>query len=217
MLKPGFAIRDNTGSESEGNESWDTLLDISRHNDVWRQLEAWTGLVTQRRPNATHWVNEPVTVPANNFSVAVKSCSGVVFLGIVNTPLDPPTLQLISSLPLRRLYANLDGIIRPAGVDFRSPLFNQLTHLNIFGTEITDAWPKNLASLPCLTHLSTYWFYGANPPFRGFLAECKLLTVLVLIFIMHEHDRIVAWEDFKYFGDDPRSVLMVVRDYLGDW
>jgi hypothetical protein len=140
-----------------------------------------------------------------------------VFLGIVNTPLDPPTLQLISSLPLRRLYANLDGIIRPAGVDFRSPLFNQLTHLNIFGTEITDAWPKNLASLPCLTHLSTYWLYGANPPFRGFLAECKLLTVLVLIFIMHEHDRIVAWEDFKYFGDDPRSVLMVVRDYLGDW
>jgi hypothetical protein len=50
-----------------------SLLQISRHNDVWRQLEAWTGLVTQRRPNATHWVNEPVTVPANNFSVAVKS------------------------------------------------------------------------------------------------------------------------------------------------
>ncbi|KAJ7907997.1 hypothetical protein B0H13DRAFT_1879100 [Mycena leptocephala] len=130
--------------------------------------------------------------------------------------LEVPPLRLISSLPLRRLSANLDRIFRPAGVDFPSPLFNQLTHLNIFGTEITDTWPKNLANLPCLTHLSTYWFYGANPPFRGVLAECKLLTVLVLIF-MHEHDRIVAWEDFKCFGDAPRSVLMVVRDYLGDW
>jgi hypothetical protein len=128
---------------------------------------------------------------------------------------DPPPLQLISSLPLRRLSANLDELFGHAGVDFRNSLFNQLTHLSIFGTDITDTWPKNLGSLPCLTHLSIYWFNGANPPFRGILAECKLLEVLLLIFV-DEYEK-ESWENYRYFGEDPRSILILVTRFLVDW
>jgi hypothetical protein len=48
MLKPGFAIRDNTSSESEGNESRDTLLDVSAEDvDLCMIRDKWIYLLSR--------------------------------------------------------------------------------------------------------------------------------------------------------------------------
>ncbi|KAJ6586094.1 hypothetical protein B0H19DRAFT_1111311 [Mycena capillaripes] len=153
---------------------------------------------------------------ANTMSI-LSGCSGIVRLSIFKNGPDPALLPLLAEMPLLRLSVDLDTFFGHQRIDFTNPLFNRLTHLGMFGTNIGGKMGVDLGALPCLTHLSTYFrIKGVESLFYGALASCKTLEALVLIFV-DETDRKQVVDQLQFLADDPRSVVAVVTSFLGDW
>ncbi|KAJ7176965.1 hypothetical protein C8R46DRAFT_1213535 [Mycena filopes] len=162
-------------------------------------------------------------VSSDTVAPLLSKCSGTQYLAIYQTPLDPTQLPLIAAMPVRRLSVDLTALFgRRAEIDLRHSLFQRLTHWDIFETDLEDSWMAGLAALPCLTHISfntdlTLGVHQDEPTFfRTLLADCKSLEVLILVFLSKEERQHII-QDYTYFGEDPRSVLMVVGDFLADW
>ncbi|KAJ7485726.1 hypothetical protein FB451DRAFT_1363557 [Mycena latifolia] len=141
-------------------------------------------------------------------------CTGIQTLALVRYRDDPELLRDLEALgDLRRLTANLgdQGIFDAVeSMDLRSPIFSNITHLDLFddftGIAELSYW-TDLTLLPALTHLSLF------APHRTFIVEflqgCKKLQALVY----HTHFEFVT-STMKELSNkisiaDPRFVLMV--------
>ncbi|KAF7341113.1 hypothetical protein MVEN_01845500 [Mycena venus] len=157
-------------------------------------------------------------VPGSDIGRILSGCRRVESLALFQTDPEPSWLPFITAMPLRQLSANVDPLFGRPGVDLGHSLFAQLTHLDFFETPVSDDWVTGVCRLPCLTHLSfTFEAPGdiATVPFPQILASCTSLKVLI-VFFSSEHDR-ERFDQWQYFCDDPRSVTMVVDDFLEDW
>ncbi|KAJ7650480.1 hypothetical protein FB45DRAFT_1017867 [Roridomyces roridus] len=107
-------------------------------------------------------------------------------------------LDLLGSLPLRRLYCCVEDPLHSVTPDFTHPIFAQLTHLEIFPgtTPSVSAW-AGLALIPNLTHLafSDHDFVELVP---NLLQSFKFLRVVILL-------------------ADPSRIAMSCNNYTRDW
>lgn len=91
-------------------------------------------------------------------------------------------LDVVGSLPLRRLHCRLEDLFMFQPIDLAHQLFSRLTHLELFpgDTPTSVAW-AGLAALPNLNHLS---FSGLEflRLVLEFVWTCKSLRVLIFLF-----------------------------------
>ncbi|KAJ6448325.1 hypothetical protein C8R45DRAFT_850381 [Mycena sanguinolenta] len=162
-------------------------------------------------------------VPSSAAALILSRCSGALRLALFQpgTPDSNSWLPSIAAMSLVQISVDVNPLFGNSGVDFRHDSFARLAHLDLFEIPTSESWATDLCQLPCLTHLSFNFdwedYAEANidaTSCRLILTGCKSLNVLVLVF-MDESGR----EEFdcKYFSNDPRSVTMVVADFLGDW
>ncbi|KAJ7499949.1 hypothetical protein FB451DRAFT_1207059 [Mycena latifolia] len=140
--------------------------------------------------------------------------TGAVGLALFQIALTPIFLPPITAMPLERFAVDLELLFGKSGVDFGHTLFSRLTHLDMFDSTPLDAWAVAFGQLPHLTHLSVW--PGKPAFFRGVLQHCAQLEVLALVFT-DQYGLQEGLEEYRFFGDDPRSVLMSVDDFLNDW
>ncbi|KAF8645119.1 hypothetical protein AX16_007948 [Volvariella volvacea WC 439] len=117
--------------------------------------------------------------------------------------LTPKTISWISGLPLKRLSVHIEDLFRDGTLDFRHPVFFNITHLDIL--DDIDFWGRldELPLLPDLTHLS---LNGPNVDYATvdhILKNCKRLRVL---FLVHGN---------KYLDTLPQDRRIVVPEHLG--
>ncbi|KAJ7154502.1 hypothetical protein C8R46DRAFT_1117539 [Mycena filopes] len=130
----------------------------------------------------------------------------------------PTHLPLLNAMPLRRLSVLLQLLFpSPVEKDVTLPLFANITHLDIFYylNEPWESWSK-LAKMPNLSHLSFHDHYISNAICQGVLKQCKSLEVLAIVFTTRDALRKQAPKRAP-LGADPRFVMMLLADYLGDW
>ncbi|KAJ7493076.1 hypothetical protein B0H11DRAFT_2007107 [Mycena galericulata] len=141
----------------------------------------------------------------------ISACSGVQNLYITNVLLHTSTRMYFpghDTMPLTRLYCDRGDIFAPQYPPFAHPLFATITHLELFHLDDDDESRKNLALLPHLTHLA-YDAYSLRS-WKQLLEECKSLRVLICIrWQSPRHDQPVV--------EDPRFVMMWVKEYIADW
>lgn len=152
-------------------------------------------------------------------SVAIlilSRCSGTMDLAL-HCSLGPSFLPIVAILPSQRLSASLYELFGGGEVDFSHVLFTQITHIEIFGTPLSNDFVVGLGQLPRLTHLSFIlpflWsdkdgFYATL--FLGVLASCSRLEALFLVFWGLKE--IASYNHFA--PDDSRSILMLVDDSM---
>ncbi|KAJ7719281.1 hypothetical protein B0H16DRAFT_1571743 [Mycena metata] len=130
----------------------------------------------------------------------------------------PIHLPLLNAMPLRRLSVLLQLLFpSPAEKDFTLPLFANITHLDIFYyiSEPWESWSK-LAKIPHLSHLSIHDHYISNAICQGILKHCRSLQVLANVFTTRDTLRKQAPKRAP-LAADPRFVMMLLSDFLGDW
>ncbi|KAJ7748657.1 hypothetical protein B0H16DRAFT_1692107 [Mycena metata] len=115
-------------------------------------------------------------------------------------------IHLISSLPLKHLYAPPEEIVQMLG-----PTFAHLTHLEIFDTpQDRSLWLDKLASLPRLTHLAFH--DRLDTLFPQLLRECTGLRVLICLAGLG-----TSYEGAVELAQDVRFVAMRCDNYVQDW
>lgn len=138
-----------------------------------------------------------------------------------------PFPDAMAHMPLRRLAADLEPLLRGRPIDMGHRVFSRLTHLDLFDindyASPQDEWPARLAALPSLTYLSfNFPLFSIHRDHRpllcGVLAQCENLEVLALVCgdprLMRSK---VDDETYAYFEGDARAVFMLADDFLGDW
>lgn len=154
----------------------------------------------------------------------LSRCTGTSNLALFIGDLHPEFLPLMTIIPLVRLSTNLGRLFGSARVDFDHPVFAHITHLDIFDSDTSPPhnWPVALGRLPCLTHISfnfpVDWIHTNYHRrfFQDVLAHCSFLKVLVLMGDDGD-DLHFLKSHYEYFGEDTRSVLMTMEDYVEDW
>ncbi|KAJ7173007.1 hypothetical protein C8R43DRAFT_978188 [Mycena crocata] len=156
----------------------------------------------------------------SDFDSVLASCSAVHDLAITGG--NPSHLSSISAMPLKRLAIHLINIFpkRPAG-NFKHSLFAGVTHLYLIDDIAEASWEdwKDLALLPCLTHLA-FLIDISFPIFQGALAACPKLQALV---VLCSPDRIREpnWEGrvlLEPLAHDTRFVVMQYAAHdVDDW
>ncbi|KAK7038317.1 hypothetical protein R3P38DRAFT_2905605 [Favolaschia claudopus] len=147
-------------------------------------------------------------------------CTRVSHLALFGISTEPAWLSMIAEMPLLEISSSIDGFFTPLGVDFHHPLFNTLSHLDLFEAPASAGWVDVLCSLPRLTHLSFNSDTSLeNVSFREILAKGTSLQVLVLVVgsIQEIESEDYPFSEYRYFADDCRSVIMLVEDCLRDW
>jgi hypothetical protein len=127
-------------------------------------------------------------------------------------------LRPLKALRLQRLYVFMQLLFPPPIFkDFDLPFFANITHFDIwyFIGERWYFWSK-LAKMPRLTHLSFHNHWLPNDVFQGALEHCKLLKVLALVYTCPKALRAES-PDRAELATDPRFLMILVSDYLGDW
>ncbi|KAJ6542196.1 hypothetical protein DFH09DRAFT_46827 [Mycena vulgaris] len=145
----------------------------------------------------------------------LSKCSGIVGLGLAHVSAEPALLPVLARLPLVRLAVAPEVLFGSFGVDFGHAMFSRLTHLDLYYSFPSDAWQIGLSQIPNLTHLSFSCL--AQPAFfRGVLAYCTGLEIFALVFqdVYSLEDRV---QEYKFFEEDSRAVLMIVDSFLQDW
>ncbi|KAJ7183010.1 hypothetical protein C8R43DRAFT_1229218 [Mycena crocata] len=147
-------------------------------------------------------------VPLETAKSVLAGYSEIEDLWIPNDDMSP-SLLVISSLRLKRLYCYCEELFPERPVDFTHPLFSQITHLELFGGKEIDNC-RGLVLIPHLTHLS---FNSSSflPLFPVLLDTCKLLQVLVIL------ERRSSAPGMGDFPDNPRFVSMACNRYVEDW
>ncbi|KAJ7879058.1 hypothetical protein B0H14DRAFT_1622777 [Mycena olivaceomarginata] len=119
---------------------------------------------------------------------------------------------------LRQLSADINPLFIRDRVDFNHSIFAGITHLDMFETPLSENRVTDICCLPRLTHLS-FNFDSSGPSVdivhvHHIIANSKSLEVLVLIFGDVDHQ--AEFDDlYQCFGDDPRSVVVSVPDFIG--
>ncbi|KAF7364063.1 hypothetical protein MSAN_01065100 [Mycena sanguinolenta] len=147
-------------------------------------------------------------------------CTGVHRLAIFQTPPDSSWLPMIATMGVLQISMDINSLFGPSGVDFHHNIFARLTHLDLFELPTSKSWVADMCGLPCLTHLSFNFDSERRKNISAtacqlILAECESLEALILIF-SNPIDR-SEFGGCQYFSDDPRSVTIVVDDFLEDW
>ncbi|KAJ7625726.1 hypothetical protein FB45DRAFT_1005066 [Roridomyces roridus] len=126
-----------------------------------------------------------------------------------NTPL----LAVLGTLPLQRLSI----YFRRGAMDFSSPFFVRLTHLDLPGAH-SDRWAdwEPLALLPQLTHLSFSEDFHSTPIFKNLLQYCPSLQALVVLFSAPALLNLLAGV-LRVGVPDARFVVLLVLDRDEDW
>ncbi|KAJ6589598.1 hypothetical protein B0H19DRAFT_1104232, partial [Mycena capillaripes] len=159
-------------------------------------------------------------LPRKEVMIKILSvCDATVNLMIFHGNADASLLPLLGTLPLQRLTIDLSSLFRCGAVtrdsalevDFSHPLFSQITHLHLldFHESGWECW-QGLAQLPRFTHLAITHRQIANSVYRGVLAHCKSLEVLIYLNAHHPQigPDILA---------DPRFVMFSLKEFRGDW
>ncbi|KAJ6501848.1 hypothetical protein C8R45DRAFT_1189617 [Mycena sanguinolenta] len=158
-------------------------------------------------------------VPENTTALILPRCSGAFRLAIFQISPDPSWVPMIATMGLQHISVDINPLFGDSEVDLHHHAFSRLSHLDLFEVPTSKNWVIDICGFPRLTHLS----FNFNIEHRNIdaaacrliLAECKSLEVLVLIFSgEHRRDK---FHGCRYFADDPRSVTMVVHDFLEDW
>ncbi|KAF8199370.1 hypothetical protein K438DRAFT_2016119 [Mycena galopus ATCC 62051] len=130
-------------------------------------------------------------------------------------------LACLARLPLQRISFNTTQLFPdPARRDFTHPLFARVTHLDICDLNIENwtAW-SGLAQIPHLTHLAFHENFAhppANRVYRGALDHCPALEVLAIS--SYSRTLLSNWDFTRQeCRDDPRFVMILVRDTMADW
>ncbi|KAJ7125818.1 hypothetical protein C8R43DRAFT_1029339 [Mycena crocata] len=138
----------------------------------------------------------------------------------VTHPGGPNVLPLLGAMTLQRLSIALPYFFPAlAALDFSLPLFDRLTHLDLWEWRGGD-WPvwSGLALIPGLTHLAFHDRFFSESVCYGALAHCPHLQVLVLVCessaVLND---IVNDDAYSDAHSDPRLVALIVPDRLGDW
>ncbi|KAJ6529223.1 hypothetical protein B0H19DRAFT_1193455 [Mycena capillaripes] len=134
---------------------------------------------------------------------------------------DEAHLDRLARLPLQRLSVYLQLLFPPpAEKDFGHPLFANITHLDIWYTmrdsKRWESWSK-LALIPRLSHLSFHDDHISPAVHRGALKHCKFLKVLAIIYTSRKDLRRGQTPARADLASDPRFVILLVPDFLGDW
>ncbi|KAJ7289634.1 hypothetical protein C8J57DRAFT_1494057 [Mycena rebaudengoi] len=127
----------------------------------------------------------------------------------------PSFLPYVGRMRPRRLSVHaFDLFAGPP--DFLHPVFPNVAHFDVvdglFSTYDHNYW-MDLASLPCLTHLSFNCYFQHIPDqfLRMLLKESQLLQTLIL----------VVWDELEgestYPTHDTRFVIAACRGYKEDW
>ncbi|KAJ7028111.1 hypothetical protein C8F04DRAFT_1007792 [Mycena alexandri] len=141
---------------------------------------------------------------SDKWTSILAACTHLDNLSLMGT--STKWIHLISSLPLKHLYAPPEKIVQMLG-----PTFAHLTHLEIFETtKDRSLWLDKLASLPRLTHLSFHDRLGTL--FRQLLRECAGLRVLVCLAGLGTN-----YEGAIELAQDVRFVAMRCDNYVQDW
>ncbi|KAJ7234937.1 hypothetical protein C8J57DRAFT_1379698 [Mycena rebaudengoi] len=152
----------------------------------------------------------------------LSTCGILDNLAFIKTYLGSAALlPILGALPLRRLSLALRQSFQlfpwPNPFDGGHSLFSQITHLGILDGQVqVDDWRtwSGLAQIPRLTHLSALSDMSESVS-NGVLKHCKFLEVLVFIYRDQEQfDQNLARGELT---DDPRFVMLVVKDRLLDW
>ena len=130
-------------------------------------------------------------VPSLTAAMIMQHCHNMTNLALWSLAgSHQPIVPLISSLPIQRLSVNVRDLFQHANPEIGSltpvldiPALTNITHLEIISVTRTfchwEAW-KNLALLPCLTHLAID--YSTRRITRDILDNCRHLVILVLYF-----------------------------------
>ncbi|KAF7364067.1 hypothetical protein MSAN_01065500 [Mycena sanguinolenta] len=164
-------------------------------------------------------------VPSDAAALILSRCGRARRLALFQTGTeapDPSWLPSIAAMGLLHISVDVNSLFGHFWVDFDHYAFVRLTHLDLFEVPASESWTTDLCRLPRLTHLSFNFDADFRPTRKNIdatacrliLAGCKSLEVLVLVYL-DESSR----EEFdcQYFSNDPRSVTVVVEDFLGDW
>ncbi|KAJ7189799.1 hypothetical protein GGX14DRAFT_580418 [Mycena pura] len=158
-------------------------------------------------------------LPGTKIEALLAKCSGatnLILLGLFGEVVEAiqhmrPTKLSVAN-PIPGLALGLDH-----------PLFTNVTHLDLFHAyvlleETKCAWEqwRSLASLPMLTHLaiSPRLARGILP---GLLAECQLLTLVVIGFWDAGYMAVAVELVQALRVADPRVVVHVALNFLADW
>ena len=141
----------------------------------------------------------------NTFTLSVATSDPTLPDGVPYvTPGLPSITSLVTSLHLRSLCARLCIFSAESNPDFTSPLFQNITHLDIadrWETWMTWSW-TGIGSLIHLSHLSLQWEEkGISHTALKFLSQCKNLRVCIFYIagpLSLSEQRL---------GDDPRVVV----------
>ncbi|KAJ6550992.1 hypothetical protein DFH09DRAFT_603625 [Mycena vulgaris] len=131
-------------------------------------------------------------------------CTGVKNLSIDYLAMDDECIPLLATFPLTHLYIEFAPLLY--ALTPTSPLFSQMTHLELFDAEDWPIISTSLPLLPRLTHLSF-----AN---EGFLRSCLDLletsnSLSVLVYL--NYDKVES------LSTDLRFVAMSLIYYGKDW
>jgi hypothetical protein len=127
------------------------------------------------------------------------------------------------NLPLRHLYCDLYRVFDQTAmknVDFMSPVFLNLTHLELMdGLDQSDDTPDEalarwarLSDLPKLTHLALNSSRDL-PLCIHLLAVCRSLRALILL----RRPPYNVSAEIDLLANNPRFVMMPVENYIADW
>jgi len=156
--------------------------------------------------------------PETNVSLAdmqtiLSACTGTteLFLAARGRAL----LPLIGGMPLQRLSANIPSLFT-GSVDFKHPLFSNLTHLCVFPLMRDDATPwVELRRVRHLTHLS-FHVVKMVEVLREILERCPNLRVLVNFYFSTSTVGAQRTADSE-LAQDVRYVRMKRGFYAKDW
>ncbi|KAJ7465970.1 hypothetical protein FB451DRAFT_1138083 [Mycena latifolia] len=156
---------------------------------------------------------------ADEGTVVLKMCTGVVNLAIFGRLSNPSILPILANMRVQRLCVSLIDLFgENMVVDLTHPLFEFITHLDVLDVADDDdviLMCSRIPVLPALTHLclngQVLWH-----AVDALLAECPRLGLLANFW-----HRDLALFAYQYAQDtpvhDPRFVVGLYEDYNSDW
>jgi hypothetical protein len=166
--------------------------------------------------NLRHLAFDYAEMLVEDATQALLRCSGATNLVLVLYKKASASVpEILRTMHLLRLAVDLSYLFDGgANIDFQHPLFAHLTHLEVFDKD-PALTTVGIPRIPCLTHLAFHVLWDVNL-YLAVLAQCPRLEVLA--FIVHER----FWgEEYGVvdprFGDDVRTVVVAVQDFINDW
>ncbi|KAJ7263937.1 hypothetical protein C8J57DRAFT_1626513 [Mycena rebaudengoi] len=122
---------------------------------------------------AYDWANQDI-------NALLQRCTGLVGFATAYTHCTPDIRPMLAQLQVKYLTLELTYLFRDLPVDLRHPLFNSVTHLDLFDArnEFNNKIYRQLPLLPALTHLCLKSELPRSLPLR-ILKGCSNLRVLV--------------------------------------